>query len=80
MSRKPFSLREAANTRVRSLFGMLLDFALIFFPSTEAVIGAVLNNQNGKLLHDMGRTVEKYLSQCGRRWVELGSLFSFMKI
>jgi len=28
----------------------------------------------------MKDTVEKYLDQCGRRWVELGSLFSFMKL
>ncbi|KAI0796194.1 hypothetical protein C8Q75DRAFT_863184 [Abortiporus biennis] len=31
-------------------------------------------------LQTMTASVEKYLNQCGRRWVELGQLFSFMKI
>ncbi|KAJ3546934.1 hypothetical protein NM688_g5461 [Phlebia brevispora] len=31
-------------------------------------------------LRTMSQTVEKYLELCGRRWVELGTLFSFMKI
>lgn len=31
-------------------------------------------------LQAMTGTVEKYLDQCGRRWVELSGLFSFMKV
>ncbi|KAF8507515.1 hypothetical protein BU17DRAFT_78091 [Hysterangium stoloniferum] len=31
-------------------------------------------------LNAMTSTVEKYLNNCGRRWVELDGLFSFMKI
>jgi DNA polymerase alpha subunit A len=31
-------------------------------------------------LTEMSAAVSKYVDQSGRRWVELGSLFSFMKI
>ncbi|KII85843.1 hypothetical protein PLICRDRAFT_298164 [Plicaturopsis crispa FD-325 SS-3] len=43
-----------------------------------AVDGAVMNN--AAFLQSMTDTVEKYLDQCGRRWVELSGLFSFMKV
>lgn len=36
--------------------------------------------QNKDLLRRMNKTVEKYLLNCGRRWVEMGILFSFMKL
>ncbi|TDL23727.1 DNA polymerase alpha catalytic subunit [Rickenella mellea] len=39
-----------------------------------------LTMRQAEFLQAMSQTVEKYLSQCGRRWVELGSLFSFMKL
>ncbi|TCD69077.1 DNA-directed DNA polymerase alpha catalytic subunit pol1 [Steccherinum ochraceum] len=39
-----------------------------------------LVNVQAAFLRTMTVTVEKYLDQCGRRWVELGSLFSFMKL
>jgi len=35
---------------------------------------------NGEFLRTMTDTVDKYMDQCGRRWVELSSIFSFMKI
>lgn len=35
---------------------------------------------NSAFLHEMTATVEKYLNRCGRRWVELEALFSFMKV
>ncbi|KAG8857126.1 DNA-directed DNA polymerase alpha catalytic subunit pol1 [Serendipita sp. 411] len=36
--------------------------------------------QNSKLLETLSRTVEKYLNECGRRWVNLEDLFGFMNI
>lgn len=39
-----------------------------------------LVNVQAEFLHTMTKAVDKYLEQCGRRWVELGSLFSFMKV
>jgi len=36
--------------------------------------------KNTVFLDTMSRTVEKYLNQCGRRWVSLRSLFSFMQV
>ncbi|KZS94508.1 DNA polymerase alpha catalytic subunit [Sistotremastrum niveocremeum HHB9708] len=41
----------------------------------QAVVG--LNNP---FLLEMSETVDRYLSHCGRRWVELNHLFSFMKV
>lgn len=39
-----------------------------------------LVNVQAEFLRTMTKAVDKYLDQCGRRWVELGSLFSFMKV
>lgn len=33
-----------------------------------------------EFVHVMTTTVDKYLDQSGRRWVNLTSLFSFMKV
>ncbi|KAL0579487.1 DNA-directed DNA polymerase alpha catalytic subunit pol1 [Marasmius crinis-equi] len=46
--------------------------------SLEAV--TALANAHSGFLSAMSGSVEKYLEQCGRRWVELSSLFSFMKV
>jgi DNA polymerase alpha subunit A len=35
---------------------------------------------HGDFLQRMRQTVEKYLEHNGRRWVDMGSLFSFMKL
>ncbi|KEP54793.1 DNA polymerase II [Rhizoctonia solani 123E] len=35
---------------------------------------------NNEFLTTMTNCVEKYLNQCARRWVEMGTLFSFMQI
>ncbi|KAL5492315.1 POL1 [Sanghuangporus weigelae] len=45
----------------------------------KSTIEAALQ-QNHTLLKDLHGVVQKYLSQCGRRYVDLGSLFSFMKV
>jgi DNA polymerase alpha subunit A len=34
---------------------------------------------HGDFLQKMRQTVEKYLEHNGRRWVDMSSLFSFMK-
>ncbi|KAK7687728.1 hypothetical protein QCA50_008944 [Cerrena zonata] len=39
-----------------------------------------LANVQAEFLHTMLDTVETHLNQCGRRWVDLGQLFSFMKL
>ncbi|KAK0497423.1 hypothetical protein EDD18DRAFT_1162173 [Armillaria luteobubalina] len=41
---------------------------------------SVLVSQQVELLKTLSSVVEKYLDQCGRRWVEMGTLFSMMKI
>ncbi|KAG9097044.1 DNA-directed DNA polymerase alpha catalytic subunit pol1 [Ceratobasidium sp. UAMH 11750] len=46
--------------------------------SREVEVTALVNI-NRSFLEYMGRCVEKYLEQCGRRWVELGLLFAFMQ-
>jgi len=52
--------------------------ALVISKGKDGVDALVLTQ--GPFLHDMYQVVDKYLSQCGRRWVELKSLFSFMKV
>ena len=39
-----------------------------------------LVNQNHNLLQTLRECVERHLDLSGRRWVDLGGLFSFMKI
>ncbi|KAK0238467.1 hypothetical protein EDD85DRAFT_904879 [Armillaria nabsnona] len=41
---------------------------------------SVLVSQQAVLLRTLSSVVDKYLDQCGRRWVEMGTLFSMMKI
>lgn len=36
--------------------------------------------QNSEFLATMSAAVEKYLDQCGRRWIDMASVFSFMKV
>ncbi|PCH44462.1 hypothetical protein WOLCODRAFT_105176 [Wolfiporia cocos MD-104 SS10] len=42
-------------------------------------VRALVQSQ-AEFLQAMSETVEKYLDQCGRRWVDLTGLFSFMKV
>ena len=39
-----------------------------------------LTKNNEQFLQVMSTTVYKYTNQCGRRWVDLGALFSVMKL
>ncbi|KAF8920856.1 hypothetical protein CPB85DRAFT_1372860 [Mucidula mucida] len=47
--------------------------------STEEEV-KVLVSKHSDFFDSMTACVEKYLDQCGRRWVEMSSIFSFMKI
>ena len=48
-------------------------------PEPIGTVEAIIT-QNYRLLASLDAVVQKYLSQCGRRYVDLGSLFSFMKV
>lgn len=41
---------------------------------------AVLVQENKNFLARLSETVERYLSDCGRRWVEFNGLFSYMNV
>jgi plasmid maintenance system antidote protein VapI len=41
---------------------------------------STLANFNRPFLTDMSVAVEKYLGNCGRRWVDLEKTFSFMRL
>ncbi|QRV74151.1 DNA polymerase family B [Ceratobasidium sp. AG-Ba] len=70
------------------LYNQLLYYASLF-DGQKAIAKATgtsrdvevtaLVNINRSFLDHMGRCVEKYLEQCGRRWVEMGELFAFMQ-
>ncbi|KAH9893227.1 hypothetical protein C8Q73DRAFT_836492 [Cubamyces lactineus] len=47
--------------------------------STVEVLTTLYTHQ-GVFLQSIVDTVEKYMDQCGRRWVQMGALFSFMKL
>ncbi|KAI0358255.1 hypothetical protein OH77DRAFT_1256462 [Trametes cingulata] len=44
-----------------------------------AELNALASHQD-EFLRSMMDTVEKYMDQCGRRWVQMSALFSFMKL
>lgn len=46
--------------------------------STEEVYGLTATNMT--FLKEMRATVQKYINQCGRRWVDLGALFSVVRM
>ncbi|KAF9244111.1 hypothetical protein BU15DRAFT_86076 [Melanogaster broomeanus] len=77
------------------LYNQLRFYAMLFDPekATKAAIGSVhhgavyllsifksLTAINKEFLDIMAATVDKYIDQCGRRWVDLGALFSVMKM
>jgi len=47
---------------------------------TLAEATTALVTANSEFLMNMSNCVEKHLNQCGRRWVDLSSVFSFMKV
>ncbi|KAK0489470.1 hypothetical protein IW261DRAFT_1445337 [Armillaria novae-zelandiae] len=47
---------------------------------TSAEVYHLLQRRFADLLKTLSSVVEKYLDQCGHRWVEMGMLFSMMKI
>lgn len=51
-------------------------------PPDIVILGELnaLGSMQASLLGALSGTVEKYLDQSGRRWVDLGALFSFMKV
>ncbi len=59
-----------------------MQFSLtLVLPSLSSVTEvSVLVSQQADLLRSLSSVVDKYLDQCGRRWVEMGTLFSMMKI
>ncbi|KAF8552703.1 hypothetical protein OG21DRAFT_1511107 [Imleria badia] len=71
------------------LYNQLRYFAMLFDAdkAEKAAIGSacfdevrVLKDTNHAFLDAMSATVYKYIDQCGRRWVNLGDLFSVMKM
>ncbi|KAI0077749.1 DNA polymerase alpha catalytic subunit [Panus rudis PR-1116 ss-1] len=71
------------------LYNQLKYFSYLFNAETAKKAAAgprrldevkALVDVQAEFLVVMTDTVERYLDQCGRRWVELGQLFSFMKI
>ncbi|THV05329.1 DNA polymerase alpha catalytic subunit [Dendrothele bispora CBS 962.96] len=46
--------------------------------SQEAINALV--TANSEFLASMSKCVEKHLNQCGRRWVDLSNIFSFMRV
>jgi len=71
------------------MYNQLLYFSSLFnAEKAEASVKGTLRQDgvtallklNSLFLANMTRLVHKYLIQCGRHWVDLKGLFSFMKI
>jgi hypothetical protein len=56
----------------------LFNETLSLTTTAEAV--SVLAQKNADYLQSMSNCVEKYLNQCGRRWVDMSTIFQFMKV
>lgn len=54
----------------------MAKYVLVITITLETV--SVLLSRNSPFLANMTKLVDKYLVQCGRRWVDLRGLFSFM--
>jgi DNA polymerase alpha subunit A len=52
----------------------------IGFRLTDLVAAAVNAPANAALLRSLTACVDKYLDQCGRRWVDLSTIFGKMKV
>ena len=63
---------------VRVLYG-LRHFAKLTPLSVRPDLQSLQGHQQ-KTCDDLKGVVEQYLDQCGRRWVQMSSLFSFMKL
>ncbi|TFK51987.1 hypothetical protein OE88DRAFT_1658731 [Heliocybe sulcata] len=69
------------------LYNQLRYFAFLFdaqkamanAKGADGVTGIFSNQKNVELFQTMAATVDKYMDNCARRFVDLGSLFSFMK-
>ncbi|KAF8966275.1 DNA polymerase alpha catalytic subunit [Flammula alnicola] len=48
-------------------------------PERQSLVTAI-TGKNQQLLGNLTECVEKYLNNCGRRWVDLGAIFSQMKV
>jgi len=59
-------------------FRLFKESAHIFQIDIETVVALIA--ANSEFLQTMSDCVDRYLDQCGRRWVELSGLFSFMKV
>ena len=49
---------------------------LTFF--SDEILEVISSNQ--ELMHQLHSVVDKYLNKCGRRWVDLGDIFSFARL
>lgn len=76
--RRPRRQRLEVHTLVGALFFSLPFSSLAQGMSSDEI--NALTEANKLFLQVMGDTVYKYTNQCGRRWVDLGALFSVMKL
>lgn len=79
-----FSAEKAAKGAVgSSTLGMVVQIPFVCYgladdDDTEEVRSVTF--ANGEFLNSMTKVVEKYMNECGRRWVEMSNIFSFMKL
>ncbi|KAH9072265.1 DNA polymerase alpha catalytic subunit [Lactarius deliciosus] len=59
-------------------FRYLFDIEKAVVTNPDEILALAVNH--GEFLQRMRRTVEGYLERNGRRWVDMSSLFSFMKV
>jgi len=57
----------------------LFSYTIFFLAFADDSLRVLVTN-NLPLLQTLAGCVEKYLGDCGRRWVDLGSIFSRMTI
>jgi DNA polymerase alpha subunit A len=72
------AVKAAQGTTKHGRFSRFHSARTVIYHVIDEILS--LTGLNHAFLCTMTDTVEKYLDRCGRRWVELSSLFSFMKM
>ena len=74
---------DSAVGPVKGLWACLLQEFIklrLAFRLTDLVAAVVRAPANAALLRSLAACVDKYLDQCGRRWVDLSAIFGKMKV
>lgn len=74
-----FDVDKAKKNQLRSIYDVFDQKNESEAPKIVAGQVDALAEQNRELFNGCQEVVQKYLAECGRRYVDMGSIFDFMK-